>query len=189
MLDSVFAIFYRLAKWAAIGAGVLILLAALLVFADVMLRNIVNYTLGGADELSGYALAIGTAWALPYCLLGKHHIRIDSLYRITGVKTRALLDIISLMAIGAFILLLTYRAGLVLLETAERNSLSVGPLSLPQIWPQTLWVSGLVFTALAVALTALRGLLALARGDLERVHTVLANEGANQSDSGQKSVM
>jgi len=58
--------------------GALVLLAAVLSHrradAEVLARSI-----GGADELAGYALAVGTTWALARpCSI--RHIRIDSLY-------------------------------------------------------------------------------------------------------------
>ena len=39
-----------------------------------------SMTLGGADELSGYALAISSAWGFSSALLSRSHIRIDTVY-------------------------------------------------------------------------------------------------------------
>ena len=79
----------RISQTAAMTGGVLILLSALVVFVDVIARKLVGWTVGGADELSGYALAISTVWALPYCLLWRANIRVDSLYRLTPPSVRS----------------------------------------------------------------------------------------------------
>lgn len=178
----------HVSRMAAIAAGVLILLSALIVFADVLLRRFVGWTVGGADELSGYALAIGTAWALPYCLLGRMNIRVDSLYRLTPRSTRAALDVIGLMVLGAFVLLLTYRAGLVLLETVERGSRSVTPLSVPLIYPQSIWFAGLIWYAATFVLAFVQVVMAWLRGDLDTVSEI-AGSGASAADISRQSVM
>lgn len=184
MLDSLAEKVFSFSRITAISAGLLVLAAAIVVFVDVVLRSLAGYTLGGADELSGYALAIGTAWALPYCLLGKHNIRVDTAYRLMSPGARAILDIIGLLAIGGFALILTYRGGLVLFETIERNSRSVGPLSLPQVYPQTLWFAGLAFFTFAFLLTALRSLAALASGDLQKVREIAGTRDQATDPSG-----
>ena len=184
MLDSFADRVFAFSRVVAISAGLLILAAAIVVFIDVVLRSLIGYTLGGADELSGYALAIGTAWALPYCLLGKHNIRVDTVYRLMSPRTRAVLDCLGLLAIGGFVLILNYRAGLVLFETIERSSRSVGPLSLPQVYPQSLWFAGLVFFTFAFLLTALRSLAALFSGELHKVGEIAGTRDHASDPSG-----
>ncbi|MEO6363130.1 MAG: TRAP transporter small permease, partial [Caldimonas sp.] len=68
-LDAALAAAERGARVAAIGGGLLILAAAVLVSVDVILRKLFSVTLGGADELSGYALAIGSTWSFAFVLL------------------------------------------------------------------------------------------------------------------------
>lgn len=174
----------RLSRVAAIAAGILILLSALIVFADVLLRRFLGWTLGGADELSGYALAIGTAWALPYCLLWRVNIRVDSLYRLTPHRVRAALDILGLLILGTFAMFLTYRAGLVLIETIERGSRSVTPLNVPLVYPQTVWFAGLIWYAATFVLSIVQAGLGWLRGDLETV-TRIAGSGASPAESSQ----
>jgi len=185
MLDTLAFGLQRLSRLAAIIAGFMVLAAALIVFVDVILRSVADTTLGGADELSGYALAIGTTWAMPYCLLGKFNIRVDTLYRVFSPRLRALLDIFGLLALGGFGLLLTYRGGLVLIETIDRSSRSVGPLSMPQVYPQTLWIIGLTFFTIAFTVTLLRCLVAISAGDIAKVQKIVGtrDQQAEISDS------
>jgi len=44
--------------------GALVLLAAVLIGIDVLMRKFLARSIGGADELAGYALAVGTPGAL-----------------------------------------------------------------------------------------------------------------------------
>ena len=81
------------------------LLAAVLIGIDVLMRKFLDRSIGGADELAGYALAIGTAWGLGAALLDRAHIRIDSLYVLFPQKLRLALDIVALVLfIGFFAL-------------------------------------------------------------------------------------
>ena len=43
--------------------GALLIVAAFVIGIDVVIRKLFNLSIGGADELSGYALAIGSAWS------------------------------------------------------------------------------------------------------------------------------
>ena len=65
----------KLAGWAALRGvwfgGSLIFLAAITVSVDVIARKLFTVSLGGADELSGYAFAIGCAWAFAFTLLNR----------------------------------------------------------------------------------------------------------------------
>ena len=64
----------------AIVGGALLLLAAVTICIDIFLRYAFSLTVGGADDLSGYALAIASAWGFSAALLSRSHIRIDTLY-------------------------------------------------------------------------------------------------------------
>ena len=82
----------RFAQWGLWFGGALVLLAAVLIGIDVLMRKFLDRSIGGADELAGYSLAIGTAWGLGAALLDRAHIRIDSLYVFFPQKIRLALD-------------------------------------------------------------------------------------------------
>ena len=52
----------RFTQWGLWFGGALVLLAAVLIGIDVLMRKFLARSIGGADELAGYSLAIGTAW-------------------------------------------------------------------------------------------------------------------------------
>ena len=78
----------RFARWGLWFGGALVLLAAVLIGIDVLMRKFLDRSIGGADELAGYSLAIGTAWGLGAALLDRAHIRIDSLYGLFPQRLR-----------------------------------------------------------------------------------------------------
>ena len=83
----------RFAQWGLWFGGALVLLAAVLIGIDVLMRKFLARSIGGADELAGYSLAIGTAWGLGAALLDRAHIRINSLYVLFPQKLRLALDL------------------------------------------------------------------------------------------------
>src|SRR5260370_1284521 len=78
--DELNAVARRVTRFGLWLGGALVLAAALLIGVDVTLRKFFNASIGVADELARYALALGTAWSLGAALLDRAHIRIDSLY-------------------------------------------------------------------------------------------------------------
>jgi TRAP-type C4-dicarboxylate transport system permease small subunit len=72
----------------AVVGGAMLVLASILICLDVTLRYTISKTLGGADELSGYALAIASAWGFSAALLTRSHIRIDAYVRVGPASGR-----------------------------------------------------------------------------------------------------
>src|SRR5690606_41336840 len=70
--------FSRVAVWAG---GALTVASVLLISFDVLARKFFGFTTGGADELSSYAFAISTSWALAFATLQRANVRVDVLYR------------------------------------------------------------------------------------------------------------
>ena len=70
-MDQVMNGVRRFTHWGLWVGGGLILLAAVLIGIDVLMRKFLNRSIGGADELAGYALAIGTAWGLGAALIDR----------------------------------------------------------------------------------------------------------------------
>jgi len=96
MYNRLLAVADRLSLFAVWVAGAMSSLSAFMVTFDVLIRNVFNVTLGGADEISGYLFAIATAWSLPYALIHRANVRIDSLYVLLSGRLRAILDLFGL---------------------------------------------------------------------------------------------
>ncbi|MBF9033537.1 TRAP transporter small permease subunit [Rhodobacterales bacterium HKCCE2091] len=147
------------------GAGYLLI--ALATTLDVAMRNIWGRSLPGVYEYSGYIFAIATTWGFAYVLFERAHVRIDVAYQRLGAGLRAVLDLLSLVAMGAFAAVLCYRAWLTLDDTLLFSATARTTLQTPLWIPQSLWLAGLiwflvclVFMAVYVATLILRGRLA-----------------------------
>ena len=177
-LDRLLAITERVSRAAVFVGGALLLASAFLVSFDVLARKLFGVTMGGADELSGYAFAIGTTWALAFTLLQRANVRVDALYALLPVRVCAVLDVLALITLGAFLALLTWHAALVLETSISFDARATTPLATPLWIPQTLWVAGFVLFLFTLAPLLLRATLALFTGDLATVRRLAGARSA-----------
>src|SRR3990170_7731050 len=134
----------RFAQWGLWFGGALVLLAAVLIGVDVLMRKFLARSIGGADELAGYALAIGTTWGLGAALLDRAHIRIDSLYVLFPQKLRLALDLVALVLLVGFFAMTAWHGLGVVSQSWTSGSRSQSALETPTIIPQVLWIAGLI---------------------------------------------
>ena len=170
----------RFARWGLWFGGALILLAAILIGIDVLMRKFLDRSIGGADELAGYSLAIGTAWGLAATLLDRAHIRIDSLYVLFPQKLRLALDIAALILLVGFFALVAWHGLGVVSQSWTSGSRSQSALETPTVIPQAIWIIGLVsFVAIGAILlvTVLR--LAVA-GDGRTMSRLISTRSAEE---------
>jgi TRAP-type mannitol/chloroaromatic compound transport system permease small subunit len=171
-LDLLLRLADRVSLWATWAGGALMLAAAFLVAIEVLLRKFLLVSLGGADELSGYAFAISTAWALSFTLLRRAHVRVDALYGQLPQRMRAVLDIAALAAIASFAFLLAWHASAMWRTSWDFAARATTPLQTPLWIPQGLWSLGLILFVLVTLALLLRAVLALLAGDLASVRAL-----------------
>jgi TRAP-type C4-dicarboxylate transport system permease small subunit len=170
----------RFAQWGLWFGGALVLLAAVLIGIDVLMRKFLDRSIGGADELAGYSLAIGTAWGLGATLLDRAHIRIDSLYVLFPQKLRLALDVVAVALMLGFFGLTTWHGLGVLSQSWTSGSRSQSALETPTVIPQALWIVGLG-TFLAIGLFLLADALSLAaKGDLRGMARLISTRSAEE---------
>jgi len=162
-------VFSRAAVWVG---GALTLASVVLIGCDVLARKLFNVTIGGADELSGYAFAISTAWALAFATLERANVRVDVLYERLPVRLAAVLDWVALVALGVFMVYLTRYAWDVVAMSWEQDAKANTPLATPLWIPQGLWFAGLMWMCVVLALMLLRASLALVTGDLQTLRAL-----------------
>lgn len=182
-----------LSRWAIWVAGGLTLVSALYITADVITRKFFDFTLGGSDELSGYAFAISVSWALSFATLQRANIRIDALYQHLPARACAILDWIALVGLAVFIIYLTRYAGDVALLSWERQATANTVMATPLWIPQTLWVVGLIWLCIVLALMLIRSSVALVTGDIETVRRISGirstqEEAAEEAEAGVRMV-
>jgi len=170
----------RFAQWGLWFGGALVLLAAVLIGVDVLMRKFLARSIGGADELAGYALAIGTAWGLGATLLDRAHIRIDSLYMLFPQKLRLVLDSVAIVLLVGFFALTTWHGLGVVSQSWTSDSRSQSALETPTIIPQALWIAGLAAFVVIGALLLLQALRTALSGDLRGVATLISTRSAEE---------
>jgi TRAP-type C4-dicarboxylate transport system permease small subunit len=162
----------------AILGGALLLVAAVTICVDIALRYCCARTVGGADELAGYALAISSAWGFSAALLSRSHIRIDTLYVRVRSPVRAALDLLSLVAFLFFVTLVAWHGWGVLEQSWTSDSHSLSDLETPLIVPQALWFAGLAFFVAVGLLLLARSLAALAAGRMTTFFRLIGSKSA-----------
>jgi len=169
----------QISRVGAIVGGALLLVASILICIDITLRYTLSVTLGGADELSGYALAISSAWGFSAALIHRSHIRIDTVYvRLKSVTARALLDLASLATLLFFFGMVTFYAWGVVRQSWVADSHSLSAMEVPLVLPQGLWFAGLLFFVLLCVLLLARGLLAFAQGRYRELFALIGSKSA-----------
>jgi TRAP-type C4-dicarboxylate transport system permease small subunit len=172
------AIAEGISRAGAIAGGAMLLLASVAICIDIFLRYTFSLTIGGADELSGYALAIASAWGFSAALLSRSHIRIDTVYVRVPRSARAVLDIASLTVFAVFIALVTWHAWGVLQQSYVSGSRSLSAIEMPLVIPQALWFAGLAFFVAVALLLLARALLAYVGGDLDKLFALIGSKSA-----------
>jgi TRAP-type C4-dicarboxylate transport system permease small subunit len=170
----------RVAHWGLWFGGVLVLLAAILIGIDVLMRKFFSASIGGADELAGYALALGTAWALAAALIERAHIRIDSLYVLLPRRLRFALDVVGLVLLIAFFGLIAWHGWSVVAQSWVAGSRSQSALQTPTVIPQFVWLLGLiVFVAIGILLL-MHAVVLATRGQHAAVAKLISTRSAEE---------
>jgi TRAP-type mannitol/chloroaromatic compound transport system permease small subunit len=174
-LDLALVLARKVARAGAWFGGALLIAAAFLVGVEVVIRKAFNLTIGGADELSGYALAISTSWAIAFTLLERAHIRIDSLYAHLPVRLCAVLDIAGLALLTALFVLIAWHGYGVFLTSYRLGAHSLSPLGTPLVIPQLIWVLGFAMFLVIAILLLVRALMLLIAGDAQAVMRLIGS--------------
>jgi len=172
-LDAALRAAERGSAAAALAGGLLILAAAATVAVDVLLRKFTSTTLGGADELSGYALAIGSTWAFAFVMLSRGNVRIDAVYQLLPRPLAAACDLAAVLALLAFASLVAWHGWGVMHYAWSIGSRSNSSLAVPLAIPLTLWWAGYAWFVVCAVLLLVRSLTALAGRDLATINRLI----------------
>jgi TRAP-type C4-dicarboxylate transport system permease small subunit len=168
-MNNALLLLQRLNNGLAVLAGGLLLLSVLVTIVDIVLRQI-GHSLGGTDELSGYAMAIATSWGMSYTLTSLAHVRIDLLRARFNAPIRSLFDAIALLSLAATALVIAYRVWPVLEKSLKNNSTANTTLETPLWIPQSMWMAGWVWFAISAVVMTLVLIVAALRKDHEAIN-------------------
>lgn len=154
---------------AVIFCGMLLIAAAVYVSADLISRKVFSASLVGANELSGYVLAISTAWAFSYALVHRSHIRIDVFYRNLPARWRAAIDVVAVASLAALAAVFVFFAQRYLFFVWQRGSRSITSLAMPLWIPMSGWLLGWIFFLLISTYLTVVSAMAFVRGEIAEV--------------------
>ena len=184
-MNLIWSLAERVSRWAVWAGGAMLIAAALVVTAEVISRKGFGFAFSGSDEIASYLFAVGTSWSLAFVLIGRANVRIDALYMFLGARIRAILDLVSLVMLGGFMLMLGDRALTMVSTSLESGARSNTPLRTLLGIPQTLWFAGLALFLLVLLLVLVRGIAALAKGDLRGVNAVAGVQTQDEEVQGE----
>ena len=170
-MNSVPALLKRFNEWVAVAAGLLLLASVAVTLFDIIARPF-KLSIGGTDEISGYAMAIATSWGVSYALTHLAHVRIDLLRARASTRIQALFDAVSMLALASAALLIAYRAWPVLAKSIERGSTANTTLETPLWIPQSLWFAGWLWFAVSAVIICLYVLVYIFTGKHEKVDPI-----------------
>lgn len=153
----------RLNHGIALMTGVMLMVCAALVLADIVLRQL-GSSFGGTDEISGYVVAIATSWGMAFTLLELGHVRIDILRRRTRQMGRAVFDLFSMLMLTGTVSLISYKCWPVLERSLANSSRANTPLETSLAWVQAPWFAGWVWFALMAWLTFMAAMMLVING-------------------------
>ena len=173
MLDKLFHGTKTLSLWLTWLGGTLIVLSAFLVTLEVFLRKIFNVSLGGADEISGYAFGVATALALSFALFERAHIRVDALLGAIPAKLHPLVNLLGLVLLTGFAFVVVLMVWSMVGDTLDNGSRSITPMRVPLAIPQLPWLLGWMFFVFSGVLICVMAIRQYFRGDEAGVQNLI----------------
>jgi TRAP-type C4-dicarboxylate transport system permease small subunit len=160
--------------------GAVFLTLAVIVTVETLARKLFNVSIQGADELGGYALAVGSTIAFSLALMGRNHIRVDVFHEMLPRRVQAWLNWIAIVSMAVFSGFIAIVALKVITDTMMYRSTAPTPWQTPLLWPQSVWYAGLVIFALVTAGYALRASKLLFTGDLATLNHDFSPKSAKE---------
>ena len=186
MIEITLNLSRRLSLWLVWIGGSLIVCSAFLVTIEVFLRKFFNISIGGADELSGYAFGVATSLGLAYALHERAHIRVDALYLVLPKSLQVLTNIFGITLLIGFAGIISWMAWGLVNDTLQYGSRSITPMRTPLAIPQLPWLFGwlfFVFTGAVILITALVRLLSADLQGFDRLVGIKSIEDQIEDES------
>jgi len=165
MLEKTLSHSRTISLWLTWIGGSLVILSAFLVTLEVFLRKLFNVSLGGADELSGYAFGVATAFSLAYALFERAHIRVDALFNVMPRVMRSIVNILGLVLLIGFASVIVVMVWGMVADSLQNGSRSITPMRVPLAWPQIPWLFGWIFFVFSGCLLGLVAIKRMVAGD------------------------
>jgi TRAP-type C4-dicarboxylate transport system permease small subunit len=156
-------------------AGWCYLAMTLLICFDIVARRLLGFSSESTTEITGYLLAIGMSWGLAGTLLERGHVRIDVLLQRMPLKWRALLHLLSLLALAVSTGFFVWGSVSLAWDSGTLGATDLSGLRMPLVLPQGLWSAGFVLFGWAILAVLLRGVTQCLQGRADRMDAELTS--------------
>ena len=170
----------------ALVCGGLCVLVSFVIAVAVVMRKVFNVSIVGADEISSFILAASCSWGFAFALLHRAHVRVESLQLVLPRRLCAILDIVGLNLLGAFVAVIAWYTANVLALSIDMGALA-DMLDVPLWFPQAFWVAGFVVSVVLAVLLLIRSLIAFLAGDLAALQALIGSRSAVEEAAQEKS--
>ena len=161
-MDRLLRTVEHIAAALALVAGAAIAILAVMISIDIVGRDFFGVSIQGTDEIGGYVLAFVGSLGMALTLLRRGHPRIEIFFRFFPPGLRAALHALAQAAMAGFAIFMAWHAWGELETTLRFGAITNTPLQTPLWVPQSVWLAGTVFFAVAACLTALHAAILLA---------------------------
>ena len=186
MVLRIFDILRQINRVIALVVGLGLLVCVGYVLLEITLRRF-GTSLGGTSEITGYVMAVTTAWGMGFALMELSHIRIEVLRTRMAGWGRVFLDLLAMLAMSATVIIIAFRAWPVLARSINNNSRANTVLETPLWIPQSLWFGGWVWFALMCCAVTLLTIILVLQGKLGDVESRIGirNEVADELEQAK----
>lgn len=154
-----------LSRAACIIGGWCVILLAVGICVEVVLRKVFNDSLQGVDEYGGYVLAVTASLGMAYAFYENAHIRIDLVVRRLPRRLGRVMALLAIAALGTVVATLAWEAWRLTEESHFFGAFSNTPLRTPLVYPQAIWTGGFCLFFLAILLRLLHLFQSLLTGN------------------------
>lgn len=183
------SIIRRLAAVGVIVGGVLLLGVSFLVIVEITLRKFFETSIQGVDEISSYAMALSFAWAMPFAILDRAHIRIDVVHTILPERMRSWFDLGSTIVFCLYMAVLSYFCITLALASFRDGTRSDGLLAIPLAIPQWIWAIGLALSVPVLLFLLVKAGRAMLAGDYVTVRRLVGTETFAKDEVDQAAIL
>ena len=155
----------RIALLSGITFGAIMIVLSFAIAAETILRKFFSHSMGGIDELGGYAVAIVAPLAFIVAAHEQAHIRINVLHGQLPLRARAWLNVVAAVSLSLLALFLLYFTFKTVQDTLAYRSIAQTPWATPLIYPQGVWLVAMASFAIGTLVIAARTVMLAARGD------------------------
>ena len=155
----------RIAQLAGVTFGAIMIALSFAIAAETVLRKFFSLSLGGVDELGGYAVAVVAPLAFLVTASEQAHIRINVLHGKLPLRARAVLNVAAAVSFSLLALFLLYFTLKTVQDTLAYRSIAQTPWATPLIYPQSVWLVAMATFTIGTLVIAARATLLAFRGD------------------------